>query len=317
MMEENFTQTIINDKFSWLQNDSYTKYIVIGGDLDSVLCACFWKTFVNPETEIVGVYSKYEQIYAFENNLEKLENSIWLDLDIAQMNIMSIGHHILRLRLSDRNPAQRIGINMNELRGIYMKEYPRKYPLATIHFLMHLFEQEIPQKPLATQLIFLADSTWINGQQHRFRDNMEDWLRNCIPVTSLIRTFSDIDTEPFERTMEQLFKYMEELGINPGRGQVSSRHLRLRGHQCQFDPVQFDYTKLIFNVISDITGWDPPNYPGKDIILLKSGRKIRGKISEEVNAHFSSIDDFIESKGVFSYVIPNAGKINYTTGIEL
>lgn len=317
-MEDNFIRENIFTNYPWLNaQNADTHYIVIGDDLDSILSAFIWNAQCGNDCEIIGIYFEYTYLYVNSNHVPDLNRSVWLDLDIAQNNILSLGHHILRIRQTDTHPAERAGLNLNERRGIYHGSFRRKYPLGTIHFLMHLFNQGIPEMEHAPSLIFLADSTWINGQSHRFRNNVSDWLENCIPQDSLLETFARSDTIEFEREMQNLINRLNDMGIPRGTGQVVSRHLHLGGYQFKFSPNNLDYLIRLFEVIEELTGWAPPAINRENFTLHSTGTRRSGLFADIIYNNYPSLDDFIQGEDIFSYVIPNGRTVNYTTGIHI
>lgn len=125
-------------------------------------------------------------------------DAVWVDLDIYHPEIALIGHHILNFRLNDKIPHHSKTLNPNLLRGIHHGNFSRKYPLGTIHFLTWLHDQPTNITENQQLLYSTPDSTWINGQSHRFRDNVEDWLKNCIPLEFMIKSFEWMNKPSFE-----------------------------------------------------------------------------------------------------------------------
>jgi len=319
LRDDEFERGLLFADYPWMnpEEDSPYPYLVVGDDVDSLLSASLWNTVFPGRWKIIGVYHQYKSIFAEQEFRSHLKDAIWLDLDIAQPNILSIGHHILRLTLKDKHLSHRNGLNLNERRGIYVNTFARKYPLGTIHFLMYLLGKEVPEKKYASQLLFLADSTWINGQSHRFRNNVEDWLDKCIPMTSLKDGFNRFDDIGFEQEMHEFHEILRSRGIPQGRGQVASKHLGLKGYQCHFDPRDGEKMLSLLKLIQEFTGWVPPeicNISGEPIFR---GKRKSGTIKNMVREPYGSVDEFVKREQVFSYVIPNRGRINFTCGIHI
>lgn len=320
MIEKEFKRYRLFADFPWLNPDNEVTphYLIIGDDIDSLLSAALWNHVSNRDWKIIGIYHKYETLYFAAGYREELQRAIWLDLDIAEENILSIGHHITRLNNNDRNPGLRKGFNLNERRTISLQNFKRKYPLGTIHFLMYLFDMEIPPGKFANQMIISADSTWINGQKHRFSKNMKDWLLNTIRLKTLYKIFQKLDTPEFEVEMKSYFDYLKSNNIPQGTGQVKSLHQQLFGFQCQFNPENSDMLNRLFSLINEITGWDIPKYfPFSKSNSLRGSRFYNQEIKKSIIDQYGNLDEFLKRKNIFSYVFPNNGKLNYTEGITI
>jgi hypothetical protein len=61
-------------------------------------------------------------------------------------------------------------------------------------------------------------------------------------------------------------------------------------------------------------GWKRPNFPAK--FTAVEGRRRSGALPDLISRH-GSFDAFLNNEHVFSYVIPNRNRINFTTGIVL
>ena len=105
-------------------------------------------------------------------------------------------------------------------------------------------------------LIWLADSSFINGQSHRFPSNVKGWIEHYMPSKILLKTLSQIDTIEFEQKIkENVIPLLQNTGICSSSGQVTSRHLKLSGFQCQWsDPhAKNNEINQLMNVIANIT----------------------------------------------------------------
>jgi hypothetical protein len=131
--------------------------------------------------------------------------------------------------------------------------------------------------------------------------------------------FLNIDTARFEDEMEQLQQLMLKNGLNKGLGQVTSRYKHLTGFQCQpkgneNEKQISDYIKNLLHFVSGITGWSvPATRLNIDHLTLLKGTRRSGNISQMLNG--KSLDDFLLSNNVFSYVFPFRDKINFTSDI--
>jgi hypothetical protein len=175
-----------------------------------------------------------------------LREAVWLDLDICRPNLKSIGHHILTINGQTPAPPQHARtLNPNLLRGVGMNpvtSWRRKYPLGTLHFLLWLWNADLPpgRHESALPLVWLADSAYINGQSdtpaaRRYRTNVLDWARNAVPSPVLTASLDEIDTDAFEERVERLRPILEGCGWAWGQGNIRSRHRYLSGGQCRFN----------------------------------------------------------------------------------
>jgi len=289
--------------------------MVVGNDVDGLLSALVLSEALG--AYIIGFYD-YRTVWIGDAYAKSaVKDAIWVDLDIYNRRIRSIGHHILHFRRGDSTPGHKNSLNPNILRGIYHGSFKQKYPLGTFHFLLWYFDLDVPSKDLALAMAWWPDSTWINGQSHRYRWNVEDWLFNFVPTATLLKTFPLIDTRDFERLMRDvLYRRLKAMGVKTGRGQVESRHLKLAGYQCQFrDPNESrSMVVSLLEMGKAVFGFRMPPLPERFVPVNGKRQPIR---YSEIRERWDDFDGFLARERVFSYAIPNAGRVNYTTGIRL
>ncbi|MBI2427205.1 MAG: hypothetical protein HYV29_00125 [Ignavibacteriales bacterium] len=291
----------------------------MGDDLDAALSAHLYLA-KNPASKIVGIYTEYKTLF-YNSSLSTtdLERSVYIDLDINHPSCRSLGHHIVRNNGSDALIGLRNSCNPNEIVGRSVTHgFKEKYPLGTIHFLMWLYNEPIPSTQFTEQLIWLADSAFINGQEHRFQKNTANWICNEMPHPPFVQSLKKIDTMEFETEMERLQQQLSSLGFQKGSGQTRSRYKQLTGFQCQSTAISPDgmtqYIHDIFSMIGSMTGWQI-SQSQLDISNLRSVTGARTSESLSNILKQSSLDSFLSSKNVFSYAIPFRDNINYTVGI--
>lgn len=301
-------QDFLKETFPWAFEKN--KEMIIGDDIDSIISACFLHHFL--KWEIKGFYVGY-QILFIESGFNHWRNSIFVDLDISQNDIRSIGHHILQITSKDeiKDIGHINSLNPNLIRKITMENFKIKYPLATIHLLMWLHDISITIDSEIKKIIWIPDSTWINGQSHRFKKNVQDWL-NHLNLYELLSQLDEVDTNEFEKNLiDNVYTKISKTGFEIGSGQVTSRHFKLSGFQCQFYDPRDSINKIneLIKLICNIFKWNPLKIPDKyDTIEYKrSSQNIPKECFEKGLAYFFS------DKKVFSYVIPNYNRINYTT----
>jgi len=295
--------------------------MIIGNDLDALLSSCLLKSKFG--WDIVGIYD-YHTIWFdakqtkqdFLKNL-KSQKYIAVDLDIYRNYLPSVGHHILSLHPDDILPQHENTLNPNLLRGITHEKFKQKYPMGTVHFLMWLFDDYLKITRLGELLLWLADSTFINAQSHRFRENVKDWLENFVPNNILKNGFDAVDTKAFETEVRKsAFPVLYKTGLGRGKGQVKSRHLKLQGYQCQWMNPNDSRKKIInlLQIIKENLEWESPHLPESFNFINGTRDSKRIKSSELNQKEF--LRRFLGDKKVFSYVITNKNLINFTTGID-
>jgi hypothetical protein len=297
----------IKKEYPWAYAENQN--MILGDDIDAIMSACFlhhhfgWK--------IKGFYVKYNKLF-IEKDIEDIKTCIFVDLDIAQNEFKSIGHHILQINLDDslNKIGHKNSLNPNILRGKTMQTFRTKYPLGTIHFLMWIHQKNIPIDNINKNILWIPDSSWINGQSHRFRQNVLEWV-NYLNLTTFIDTTYNIDSLAFETIIQnKIYPSIINTGFSQGYGQVRSRHLNLTGFQCQFINPIIDKIKLekLINLICNIFEWNIPSLP--EDYNITTGERKSSNIEEE--CYQKGLAPFIEEKNIFSYVIPNYRRINYT-----
>jgi hypothetical protein len=72
--------------------------------------------------------------------------------------------------------------------------------------------------------------------------------------------------------------------------------------------------RRVTDLIYRTTGWRAPLFP-HDFKAIE-GQRHSAKLPDLVKKH-GSFDNFLANEKVFSYVIPNKDRVNYTTGIVM
>lgn len=325
-------KTSILYKHPWLEPGREALNLVIGDDLDAALSAALFLR-AHPNAKIIGIYSKYTTVYyAAGCAWNDVLNAVWLDLDIYHAPCKSLGHHIVRVNARQELPGLQNSLNLNDLWGKALhKKFDQKYPLGTVHFLMWLYKQEIPNLPNADVLLWLADSAFINAQAKTYRKrwregtsewverdgfkwNVKSWLHGAIQVPSLQRTFEQVDTRAFEERMRAFQQTMQAQGFQQGEGQVASHHLKLFGYQCQPVGEVGAYVLRLLDFVAHGTGWTfaPAQVDALKSLQSKTGKRVSEKLERIPQDEFAS---FLERRSVFSYVFTHFDTINYTTGL--
>ncbi len=301
----------------------YVEGMVIGDDLDSLLSALYLhRRYGWP---VVATYCRYTRLWhsgepsVFQRQLES-GRLCAVDLDMYCPTLPSIGHHILRLGQNDGDlPGQSHSLNPNNLRGLSITQgFRRKYPLATIHLLLWLFEEKA-LSPDADMLVWLADSTYINAQQ--YTDNLTDWVTRFLQRPAFTDILPLLQTLDFEESLQK--KILRHMATNPlcrplPHSTYRSRHLGLNGFQCQWhQPLQqaADLRSLL-QLLSQITGWAVPPFAliepgGQSNFGCLEGQRHEIRVPELI-ATGLPFGEWLDQQGVFSYAFTHRERLNYT-----
>jgi len=312
---------MIKPDINKILNSDSIKAMIIGNDLDSLLSASLLKSRFG--WNVVGIFDYqsmwYDSKYSKDDFFINLKSQKYLavDLDIYRNYLPSIGHHIVSLNNDDVLPQHDNSINPNLLYGITHQNFKQKYPMGTVHYLMHILNEYPTMSRFGELLLWLADSTFINAQSHRFRNNVKYWLRQYVPNRILKNGFDKVDSLLFEQKMEKLvFPALEKTGIVRGKGQVRSKHKNLQGYQCQWENPNENQKSILslLKLIYKNTGWEIPKLPISLNEIRGNRKTLRFTKQNESKKEF--LRNFLAEKKVFSYVITNRYLINYTTGID-
>ena len=321
--------------FPWLWENDHD--MIVHNDFDGLFSASIMSNFNN--WNIIGFYDLQNVWFSKEKNPDDLRNAIWVDLDISKPHLRSIGHHIQELGgsqqisasaptststltstsalTSELTPHLEQSFNPNLLQGITHSNFRRKYPLGTCHFMMALKNISVENTDLKKYLLWHPDSSWINGQNHRFYDNVEYWIESFIDIPLLAETIHQINDIDFENGIRnKLYTEIEKCGFSKGGSYIESHHLKCAGYQCSFnDPIRLeDQIKKLLNFINSTMGWNTPALPSEYNKIV--GKRNKMNIHDLIGRH-GNIQNFIKDRDVFSYSIPFKNSINFTTGIDI
>lgn len=316
----------ILDEYEWVSVDTDVEYMVIGTDLDALLSAAYCHEMYG--WKVIGVYD-LETIYYDPDHEDNLTDAVWIDLDVCDSRIKSIGHHILSFRPDDSLPGHENTLNPNLERGVFCEGYrfTRKCPLATIHFLLWLHEPDYyPGSPEDLEtvssreaLLWLADSVWINGQEHQYRDNVETWSHSVMPLRFMIDSFGTIMEESFEEDMKNVIDGLTfDTGFSGVASQTSSYHSDYGGGQCTFDDPREarEDVETVLERIEDTMGWTVPDLP-ETYETATGDRTSRLSYEYDVCENYGGIDEWMADVDPFSFAVPYKHRINYTTDVGL
>lgn len=303
---------VIRASFLPFVRPDYMEGMVIGDDLDSLLSAMYLhQKFGWP---VAGIYCQYTRLW--HSDVAKIfQEKLFagklfaVDLDIYHAAIPSLGHHIISLKNNDNLPGHSHSLNPNALRGFSIREhFRRKYPLATIHFLLWLFEEK-NLLPEAEMLVWLADSTFVNAQH--YRENVEEWVTRFFNFPTFVQILPALQTLDFEQNLKgKILLRMEKNPLcRPTRSNYKSKNLGINGFQCQFENPnrQNGVLQSLLDLLSSLSGWQRLPLPARFDGFLEGVR--REVPVSGINLPFG---DWLEREGVFSYAFTFKDRLNCT-----
>jgi len=287
------------------------RQMVVGTDIDAILSAAYMQTYY--DWEAVGFYDLTNVYY--DSDASPLD-AVWVDLDVARSDVDSIGHHILT---EDANvpDAHTSSLNPNLLRGHSHANFSRKFPTSTLHLLMWLHDHDEDYSYEQKALCWLADSAWINGQQHRYKSNVQDWVEQMPGGAFTADMSAAIDTAMFEETIEQeIIPAIKRAGWTVGRTQVQSRHRSLKGFQCSFNDPREKYDEL--EELADYISWRLPfeKLQLPELDEVEYGTRSKENLSD-IQESYGGLDGLADNRFVFSYAETFPGTVNFTSNIRL
>jgi hypothetical protein len=273
---------------------------VISGDIDGVLSAVLMGHTLG--WPVVGVYT-LNDLWVLRSHLGsegkdvelalEAANMVFLDHDVYRTGIASIGHHILQWSPETPIPLHtqgRASLNPNLLRGITKKDFGRKYPFGTFHFLLACASawgplRDFTPDDLVTALLLHIDSSFINAMN--YQENALDWLNwlggseEHSPLNPICRRMLRFTPKVILEQSRDLAKRFEEMGIRP-RSQASIK-----------DPTDSEEMSRLRNLVSWFeaeTGWKShvPDFTREPLAHFamdrRSGKPTKGNFTKIIEA---------------------------------
>lgn len=312
-----FEPEAIRSAFLPFARPDYVEGMILGDDLDSLLSAAYLHgRFGWP---VAGVYCQYERMWSVapvpafwaQASAGKL---IGVDLDLNHGTIPCIGHHILHLDADDVLPGHTHSLNPNALaHNSVARGFRQKYPLATIHFLLWLFEEDRMARDLAP-LVWLADSAFLNAQH--YRDNVAYWVRRYLSLPAFADILPFLQTAEFEQLLGA--KVLAPLIRNPlcrpgNQLAYTSNHLRLNGYQCQFSNPHDMALPDLLSRLCQLAGWPVLPWP-EQFAGCTTGRRRQIAVQSVQNGG-TPFAQWLEQQQVFSYAFVYRDSLNYTVDL--
>lgn len=151
---------------------------IISPDTDGILSGLFMSFRFN--WKIVGFYDG--KLLKIKQGLNS-KDCIFLDMEILQTNIRSIGHHMnlhnINSKPDNYGESMKNCVNPNYIRGFDRSHnFAKKYPLGTIHLLLAIADSIDPHNSYLNKdgfgAIFFADGIW--KILFKYTENVMDWF---------------------------------------------------------------------------------------------------------------------------------------------
>lgn len=160
-------------KYPWIVEKK--KLYIVSPDSDGFLCSLLVSNYLGGK--IVGFYDG--KIALIKDGI-RAQDCIFLDIDINRSEIKSIGHHIVTYnkKINHKNFNYSSCIQPNIIRNFDCKDnFQNKYPFATIHLLLGIFQnanliRDLPEDSI-WPLLF-TDGVWNN--LFGYTENCIDWI---------------------------------------------------------------------------------------------------------------------------------------------
>ena len=198
----NKTMMDIINKYPWLAEENVK--LILSPDSDGFLSALLYLNYFN--AEVVGYYDCKIMLCKKDINPK---DCFFVDHDIFCKDIKSCGHHMVcynKNKKSDSWSNFDNAVQLNNLRGFDgYHDFQRKYPFATIHFLLSLLENVKHIEISSDAIVPLLFSDGVFNNLFGYPENCLDWLKwlKADDEESLLHDvfFKDI---PFSSVMEKM-----------------------------------------------------------------------------------------------------------------
>lgn len=230
---------------------------VVSPDFDGLLCALMM--IVHLDWKLCGFYDG--KILALDRTISHIRELVFLDMEIYRSSVCSVGNHLLQYnsRIPLTNFQQ--SVNPNLLRGITAKEFERKYPFGTSHFLLALLAVIHPNLQVLqtrnTQAILLyPDGT--HQVLLNYRGNVIDWL-------------DWLGVKKFQNSAKAIFQSLATMtlsdvvhGLDWLSGKLREIGFKRKDDPCKFDPTnhhEYEKAKDLWQFLQQVTEWQATSLP--------------------------------------------------------
>lgn len=305
------------------------RHVVISPDVDGLASASLLNS-IKP-IKIIGIYTTIELLLLDGHSKEEARNALWLDHDISEPGIRSIGQHLIFLKDSDilsrRDPKSwNPNVNWkqsweNSFKGKTGKKKD-KYPYGTVNFLWDLTNRYTIPTPEQTAILAHADGTWFTIDI--YRPNAIIWRDLMYKDSAWIEILFNYRNEAAALAVHK--KLVQELQSIGYKGVSQAKDARLLPTKLRFltgqQGLKF-YLKSNHQKYVDATGKALKIIGGKMGSTPEMGETaglyLRGTKIQEYPDRIPdrNLEAFMVEKKIFSHIFGNYNSMKYTIDIDL
>ena len=195
-------------KYPWITKEK--QKLIISPDSDGFLSALLYLNFF--DAEVVGYYDG--KVMLCPPNIDP-RDCLFLDMDVFCKDIKSVGHHMVCLNKNNL-PTNWYNydncIQINNLRGFdKTHDFQKKYPFATIHFLLALLSnvKKIKLGKDAIVPLLFSDGVWT--VLFGYTENCLDWFE-WLHITNKNSILNNIfcGNTSFKTVMEEMNTFLRK-----------------------------------------------------------------------------------------------------------
>lgn len=207
-------------KYPWIVEKNHD--CILSPDSNGLLCGLLMSHFLN--WNIKGFYDGKVMLL---KKGTKVQECIFLDMEIYRENIRSMGHHMInynkRMNHINWNNYKNC-IQPNLFRNYDGKnDFRLKYPLATIHMLISIVSKKVEINLIEDSVapLFFTDGTF--NVLFSYPENVLNWM-NYLGIKEstnpLYKIFCENDLTPYKLMieMDKFFRRRDEISISKERG---------------------------------------------------------------------------------------------------
>ncbi len=259
----------IFQKHSWLLTRDLA--IVTSPDFDGLLCALLGAAHL--DWRLVGFYDG--QTLALATPIAHIQELVFLDVEIYRPAVRSLGNHLLQWdkHLPTLGFAQTL--NPNLLRSITCREFDRKYPFGTFHFMLALLlagriSISLPTVTSHLVSIFLyPDGTHQNTL--KYRTNAQDWVawlgvKTQATAAAFFHQLTGVPLADLVHALGWLDQELQSIGFAK------------KDDPCRFNPTQaVDYARAsrLWAFLQRHTGWTSAPLPAPSVVIKLDNRSTK------------------------------------------
>lgn len=176
------------------------RHLVISPDIDGITSAAILNSIY--PLKIIGIYTTTHLLLLDNHTKDEAKNALWLDHDISQKGIRSVGQHIVLHKPSDKLPLRderswnpNVWVKQSwadSFSGVGGKKRD-KYPYGTAHFLWDLQNKNATPSPEQLAIMAHTDGTWFALDCYKV--NGKIWKDLMFPNSAWVEKLLDYRNE--------------------------------------------------------------------------------------------------------------------------